>query len=302
MIHRHVPLVLGLLGLITATVGTTPQSQRGSPPAASLDEVLQRAVASAASFERAFAAVVADESLVQRTESTAGTSRQVMRSDLLLVRVAGQDGWLPFRDVYEVDGRAVRDRTDRLQKLFVDAPQTAVSAATQISNESSRYNIGAVIRTINVPTFGVMLLRPAYVKRLEFKRRGEEMVRDVRTWRITFVEQVRPTIVRTRTGADVPLEGSFWIEPLSGRVIKTLVKTIGTPDPGTPTYVISSQTLMRVEVTFAPSDALGLWVPETMTEWARAENRNEVTGSAMYSNFRRFAVKTAETFETPQGR
>jgi len=85
-------------------------------------------------------------------------------------------------------------------------------------------------------------------------------------------------------------------------VIKTLVKTIGTPDPGSPTYVISSQTLMRVEVAFTPSDVLDLWAPETMTEWARAENRNEVTGTAMYSNFRRFAVKTTETFDTPPGR
>ena len=55
-----------------------------------------------------------------------------MRSDLLLVRVPGRDGWLPFRDVYEVDGRAVRDRSERLKKLFIEAPETAVNAATQI--------------------------------------------------------------------------------------------------------------------------------------------------------------------------
>src|SRR4030095_4810668 len=138
--------------------------------------------------------------------------------------------------VYEVDGRAVRDRNERLQKLFVDAPKTAVNAATQISNESSRYNIGGVIRTINVPTFGLMLLRPDYLKRFEFKKRGEEMVGDVLTGGVTFAERVRPTVVRTlpRGGNDVPLEGSFWIEPQSGRVIRTLVKNIRKPDAGRP--------------------------------------------------------------------
>src|SRR4029453_4644694 len=97
-----------------------------------------------------------------------------------------------------------------------------------------------------------------------------------------FAERVRPTVVRTlpRGGNDVPLEGSFWIEPQSGRVIKTLVKTIGTPDPGGPLVVTSNRTLMWVEVTFAPNDSLGLWVPETMTEWARAENRAVVSGTA----------------------
>jgi hypothetical protein len=214
----------------------------------------------------------------------------------LLVRVPGQDGWLPFRDVYEVDGRAVRDRTERLQKLFVDTPQAAVGVATQISQESSRYNIGSVIRTINVPTFGLLLLRPEYLKRFEFRKRSEERVSGVATWRISFDERLRPTVVRTLRGNDVPLEGSLWIEPGTGHVIKTLVKTIGTPDPGSPMIRFRGPTLMWVETTFAPSDALGLWVPATMTEWARAENSSEVEGTATYSRFRRFTVKTLETF------
>ena len=301
MIQRRV-LSLGLAGFLTLTVASPSSPHQTSGQALPLDDVLNRAVAAVASFEREFAAVVADEYQVQQSDSTFTKSRREMRSDLLLVRVPGRDRWLPFRDVYEVDGRAVRDRSERLQKLFIEAPETAVNAATQISNESSRYNIGAVIRTINVPTFGLMLLRPDYLKRFEFRKRSEEMIGDGLTWRVTFVERARPTVVRTLRGQDVPLEGSLWIEPQSGRVIKTLVKTIGTPDPGVPLVVISNQTLMRVEVTFAPSEALGLWVPDRMSEWARAENRAEVSGTATYSRFRRFAVKTAETFQPSAGR
>jgi molybdate transport system substrate-binding protein len=278
--------------------GLESSPQRTVQP--TLQDVMQRAAVAAASFERAFAAVVADEHFVQRDRSVLGQSRsrRETRSDLLLVLLPGHDGWLPFRDVYEVDGRAVRDRTERLQKLFIDTPQTAVRAATQISNESSRYNIGSVVRTINVPTFGLLLLNPAYLKRFEFRKRAEETISGVATWRIVFEERAKPTVVRTLRGDDVPLQGSLWIEPDTGRVIKTLVKTIGTPDPGSPQDGFSGQTLMWVQTTFAPSDTLGLWAPATMTEWARAEgDRSVVEGTAAYSRFRRFTVKTSETFD-----
>src|SRR6185503_15245265 len=274
-------------------------ASRQQPDADPLRVVLERAAAAVALFEREFAAVVAEEHFEQRVEKYTVLERRETRSDLLLVQVPGHDGWLPFRDVFVVDARAVRDRSERLQKLFLDAPETALTNATRISNESSRYNIGPVVRTINTPTFGLMLLRPSYAARLTFRKRGEEVVAGERTWRITFVERVRPTIVRTlpRGGEDVPLEGTLWIEPSSGRVIKTLVRTIGTPDPGSLLPVYSAQTLMWVEVTFTPSETLGFLVPEKMTEWARAIDRTQVTGIATYSRFRRFTVRTTETLQ-----
>jgi len=296
----RIPGLAAALGLFLASASFAQQRPAGP---LTLQDVIQRAVAAAASFEHEFAAVVADEHFVQHSTVIGlvkSRSRREMRSDLLLVRVPGQDTWLPFRDVYQVDGRAVRDRTERLQRLFIDAPQTAVGAATKLTNESSRFNIGGVIRTINVPTFGLLILKPEYLKRFAFLKRGEEQVAGVTTWRITFQERARPTIVRTLPssgGNDVPIEGSLWIEPETGRVIKTLVKTAGTPDPGTATARLIGRTLMRVETTFAPSDPLGFWVPDTMTEWAQAENLSEVEGTATYSRFRRFTVKTTETFQ-----
>ncbi len=270
----------------------------------SLDSVMQRAVAYVASFERDFAAVVAEEQLEQRAGSggpdalrRAGPeSVRRTRSDLLLVRVPGREAWLPFRDVFELNGRAVRDRNERLQKLFVDGPASALTDAARMTSESSRYNLGSVIRTINVPTFALMLLRPAYAKRLQFRKHSDELIGDVMVWRVEFVERARPTVVRTLRDKDVPLEGSFWIDPLSGRVVKTLVKSIGTPDPGRPLPPPSGDTLMSVVVTYAPSVTLGLWVPQTMSEWARAPNLAVVSGTATYLNFRRFEVRATETF------
>jgi len=148
-------------------------------------------------------------------------------------------------------------------------------------------------------TFGLMLLRPEYARRLEFKKRGEELLAGLRVWRVTFVERVRPTVVRTLRNEDVPIEGSLWIEPSSGRVVKTLVKTIGTPDAGSLMPIYSAQTMMRVEVTFAPNESLRFWVPDTLTEWARASNGAEISGTATYTRFRRFTVNTTETFDGP---
>lgn len=292
----RLPVLAAAVSLLLASVSS---AQQNPTAALTLQDVMQRAVAAAAAFERELAAVVADEHFVQRGQNRIGKdgARREMRSDFLLVRIPGQDGWRPFRDVYEVDRRVVRDRTERLQKLFIDNPLNAVGAASQISTESSRYNIGSVFRTINVPTFGLLLLNPEYLKRFEFRKRSEEKVTGVATWRITFEEQARPTVVRTLKGDDVRLEGSLWIEPGTGRVIKTLVKTVGTPDPGELRPRIPGLTSMRVETTFAPSDTLGLWVPVTMSEWAKALDGYEVEGTATYSRFRRFTVKTSETFQ-----
>jgi hypothetical protein len=64
-----------------------------------------------------------------------------------------------------------------------------------------------------------------------FRTRGDELIDGVPTSRIDDREHQRPTIVRTLRNESVPLEGSLWIEPSSGRVVRTL-KTEGTPDPG----------------------------------------------------------------------
>jgi len=306
VVQHRVSSLLGLAAALALTVGiptvmgvSSPQQESGRTD--TLDEVIERAVAAVASFERELSAVVADEHYVQRVGNSVVSKRE-LRSDLLLVRVSGQDGWVPFRDVYEVDGRPVRDRSERLQKLFVEAPQSALTTAAQISNESSRYNIGSVVRSINVPTFGLILLRPSYLKRFDFRKRGEDRIAGVAAWRVEFVERTRPTVVRTLSGGDVMLEGSLWIDPLSGRVIKTLVKTAGTPDPGSTVWRWAGLTQMWVEVTFVPNDTLGLWVPETMTEWGRGDNLVEVSGTATYSRFRRFSVRTTETLQTPEDR
>lgn len=104
MTHPRASRFWGLaFALSLVTVCATGAQQR-TTPSLTLQDVIQRAVAATASFEREFAAVVADEHLVQRAFQGAlvkSLSRREMRSDLLLVRLPSQDTWLPFRDVFQ---------------------------------------------------------------------------------------------------------------------------------------------------------------------------------------------------------
>ena len=70
--------------------------------------------------------------------------------------------WQPFRDVFEVDHIPIRDREQRLAKLFLGnkTDSETQERARAIADESARYNLGAVQRTINNPVFALMFLQP----------------------------------------------------------------------------------------------------------------------------------------------
>ena len=58
------------------------------------------------SFVGAFSNVVAEEAYTQETPSP--RRKRQLRSDVMLVKYPGADGWLMFRDTFEVDGTSVR--------------------------------------------------------------------------------------------------------------------------------------------------------------------------------------------------
>src|SRR5947207_1163735 len=148
------------------------------------DALLQRAASYVSDFEARFSNVVAEEHYVQRAPSTARSTSSMpslvhreLKSDVLFVKVPGDDTWVPFRDVFEVDGRPVRDRQERLTALFLQPSAVAIDRAKQIANESARYNIGAVFRTINMPVLALEVLRAENQPRFTFSR----LQRDRRT-------------------------------------------------------------------------------------------------------------------------
>src|SRR5438132_10767381 len=128
-----------LLTVLTAAPAAT------QPP--TLGSVILRAGEYVVGYTQEFASVVAEETYVQDARGTVrltGRARialpeqrhRELKSDVLLVRLPGADAWLQFRDVFEVDGKAVRDRADRLAKLFLQSSSSAVKQAEQIVTES----------------------------------------------------------------------------------------------------------------------------------------------------------------------
>jgi len=256
--------------------------------------VLASAAEYLAAYERDVTAVVAEEHYQQvasyrRSATAVGREVRVdLRSDFLMVQPPGGGYWIPFRDVFAVNGVEVRDREERLRQLFLTASAEAISEAQRITDESARYNIGGIIRNVNVPTFPLVFLKVANRGRFAFERRGEEVVGGLRTWRLDYAERSSPTFIVTEVGGkDVPVSGSFWIDPMNGRVVKTRLRTL------------KGNVAMDVTVIYRPSETLGLWLPVEMKDkYAAADVIIE--GTANYSNFRRFRVFTDEQIKIPK--
>ena len=274
-----------------------------APLAADEEAVLERAGSYAAAYETELSGLVAEERYVQRTfksQKIAVTNvrggRSVtttvqdeiewvpeevrqLKSDFLMVKAPGSERWLPFRDVVEVDGKKVREREERLQQLFVTAPATAAGRAAEITAESARYNIGFVERNLNLPTLALRFLAPAYRSRLQFFKAGQATVSGVRALEIGFVERGTPTIVRDGE-KDIPATGSFWIDPATGRVVRSAI------------LLKPERVTIELTVTFQPDAKSGaIWVPASMREvYESAARRLEC--DAAYSKIRRFQVTT----------
>jgi hypothetical protein len=248
--------------------------------------LLDRASAWVTGYVTSLQSVVSEERYDQQIETreisppsyTVARSRTLL-SDYLLVHVPGLSAWMPFRDVYAVDGTPIRDRSDRLLRLFVDAPAEALTQAVRIQNESSRYNLGA-LRDTNVPTFALQILTPPVRPGFAFRLRSPERVNGRDAVVVEYQETSVSTIVVGRQGENVPARGRFWIEPDTGRILRTRLET---RPPGARN---------TIDVTFREDTAAGLWVPGEMLEH-RVAGFETMDGRATYSNFRRFQVSTA---------
>jgi hypothetical protein len=267
-----------------------PRRAEPTTPDPELEAVLARAAQYVDTYLTELGSVVAEESYQQIVRRGAGvTQARRTRADILLIR--GEQEWVPFRDVFEVDGKPVRDREERLKKLFLDDPTRAMSEGRRISEEAARYNLGGVFRTINTPTIALSFFQSALVTGFRCQRHGTDNVDGVSAWRIDYEEVGRPTRIKHgTTGADLPSTGSVWVEPASGRVVRTLLRN---GDQGT---------AVELTVRFRPNDTLGLWTPVKMEEryWVPSARGESISAEATYTGFRRFQVATEETIGPPK--
>jgi hypothetical protein len=274
---------------------------------ASLTSVLERAAVYVADYRRQLSGIVAEEQYTQDEQfSTASLNvpgrratavHRELKSDFLLVPAPGADGLVEFRDVFEVDGRPVRDREDRISKLFLQRSLAADSQIRAIVVESARYNIGSVYRNTNTPTLPLLFLDRRYQARFKFKRAGDTTPQLARgslksprftppagLWVVEYEETAKGTVIqRAQGGGDIPARGRFWIEPETGRVV---LSELIVSDP-----VISG----TIDVAYGDEPSLSMLIPVEMRErYTDNRVRTVTTGTATYSRIRRFDVQVKE--------
>ena len=225
-----------------------------------------------------------------------------LKSDLLLVWSAGVDAYVQFRDVFDVDGFPVRDRSERLLKLFLTPSASTTKQAAQIMAESARYNIG-IERNINVPLIGLVVLRPAFQPRFRYtvgaERKGAPrgMPKSPRfslaadAWVIGFEETASPTVIKG-DNRDAKARGRVWIEPETSRVLMTEL-------------IVEARTVRTtVRVSYESKPLVKFLLPAELRETyvlSRGLRFYTFEGTATYRNFRQFTVTTHEQIGPIQG-
>jgi len=243
-----------------------------------LDTLLQRLGDYVQRYERDTAAVVSEEQYWQHMDAAdrlTPAERLVLKSDVLMA-YAGDLGWVAFRDVFEADGAAVRDRDDRLTQLFLHPAADSRTQVERIAEASSRFNLGWVRRTINIPTMVLAFASPREQHRSQFRRGGTVRIAGIDAREVSFRERDMPRLIHTPDAA--PATGRFWIDPESGRVLRTELQMLTGP------------TTAVITVDYEEQPDLKLWLPVRMSERYSAYRRPAITGSATYQKFRRYQI------------
>jgi hypothetical protein len=276
-----------------------------TPAEAALLTVLERMAGYVARYGENASAIVAFEKYTQSVviDGRLPIKPRQLTAEFAIVKVPG--GWVGYRDVVEVNGRKLHDRPDRLASLLKGSSD--IGQFTTIANESARFNIGPISRNFNVPTAALFFFQPPNLKRFDFTRAGEKQIEAIATWQIDFKETTTPTLVTTGSGKSVPLEGSLWVVPENGTIVRTRIKLRGFLDvltlaPGSQRAGLNVNDIdseADVDVTYHLEKALGLWLPAKMSEFyygplALETGKPPVTARAntvaSYSDFRQFTT------------
>jgi formylglycine-generating enzyme required for sulfatase activity len=219
---------------------------------------------------------------------TARMRHRDLRSDFLLVKAPDTEALVPFRDVITVDGVTVRDREQRLAKLFLSgASGSAMERAERIGAEGARYNLGNMRSTLGNPVLGLGVLQRSYQQRFRFSLAKDDRALAAGLSVVEFKETAVPSMIRGEAGSSLLSHGRAWIDTTTGRVVKTELQ------------VEQPAVRATITTTFRLEEKSGIGVPEEMREQYVLANGNRITTVATYGRFRRFDVSASEDIRAP---
>ena len=256
-----------------------------------LKTVLGRAGAYAHDYHQRFTVLVAEERYVQRVSPLrtppphaplSVPQERLLKSDYVLVHdFAGVNSWLGVREVLEVDGEPVTTDREQLRALLEDTTRSLSARVRALADLQAKYNLGDLYRTINVPTLPLEFLLPDRQSRFKFRHSGNTSVQDRSLWIVSFEERDHPTIIRTPEGRDIQSSGSFWIDPSTGAVLRSELRTGQLPGRPLTTIIL---------VSYTHNARFDMLLPDDMNE-LYLTGRARIEGHATYSNYRRWEAE-----------
>lgn len=190
--------------------------------------------------------------------------------------------WREFRDIVSVNGKPLRDGNSRLAGLAALSADVAGVTAVEITRDAATFMFGRLVRAVDIPRTALLFLHRANQPRFEFKKGGQRTIDGTNTWEIKFKEKSTPTIIRASGDKNAPSTGSFWIDPATGDVLMSVLKS---PD--------SSAVYDELTVTCNQDPETGLRLPATLTERIMDDEAGQrVQATATFTKWRSVPRKT----------
>jgi hypothetical protein len=235
-------------------------------------------------------AVTAEEDYVQRDTTTSSAPRR-LQSDVVLVGL-GNGVVIGHRYVHTVDSTKVRERDERLLKLFTGQnPAAGQEPAKKLEEDVEHYYLSPNLRTLDAPGLALEFLREANQPQSTFSIESIKNMDGAQVAIVKFVERPTSKILPTPDGAQT--SGKFWIDVANGAVRQTEL-----------TVDLREVFRFHVASKFANDATVGFWVPsevmqdvdvKTATNNAHSNmgaggqlgSRRTFEGRARYSKYRR---------------
>ena len=258
-----------------------------------LADVLKAAAGYLSEYSQSLA-VTAEEEYVQRDTTTSSAPRRI-QSDIVMVGI-GNGVVVGYRDVFAVDNTKIRERDERMLKLFrVPTPAAGQEPAKAMEDENAHYYLSPNLRTIDAPGLALEFLREANQPKSDFQIEGTRKVGDAQIVTVKFTEQPTSRILPTPEGSKT--SGKFSIDAATGAVTQTEL-------------TVDHREYFRFHIAtkFAKDPTVGAWVPaevlqdvdiRTPTNNAHSNmgaggqlgSRRSFEGRIKYSKYRRLSEK-----------
>jgi hypothetical protein len=191
--------------------------------------------------------------------------------------------WIPFRDVVQVDGHALRNRSERILEIFTTG-RGDLSQAARIAAESGAYQLGGRTRTATNPVIALAFLQPHHQNRFRYRTEKSRDARQVGRAILRFDETERPTLMRTDDDQDLPMRGMFEIDMYTGAVLQSELSL----------RTLAESVALRTRYAF--NEAVQTNLPVEMTETLVMKNGAILRTVAHYGRVRLFSVSTSEVY------